>query len=118
MRVQQQNDVRTDALRVVLRSRENRRGVGARDRLAETEVAGQHGDGAGELVGAEADQLLNERAAGTELVPGARLDVVRGTGEHCGQRHSLSDDDQPDDQYEKPFAETAHETDSNVRCPS
>src|SRR5581483_7854020 len=36
-----------------------------------------------------------------------------GAGEHCGERHSLSDDHQPDDQHEKPFAETTHENRSN-----
>ena len=86
------------------------------DGLAEAEVPRQHRDAAGQLTGAETDQLLDERSAGTQPLRSARFDVVRRTGKHCGERHSLSDDHQPDDQYEKPFAETTHETDSNARA--
>ena len=86
------------------------------DGLAEAEVARQHGHAAGQLAGAETDELLDERSAGTQAFGGTCFDVVSRTGKHCGQRHSLSDDHQSNDQYEKPFAETAHETDSNARA--
>ena len=48
-------------------------------------------------------------AAGTQLLGGARLHRAARARQHCGQRHSLRDDHQADDQHEKPFAETAHE---------
>ncbi len=115
MSIQEQNHVRANALSVVLGRRENGRGIGACHRLPESEIAGEHGDRIGELSGTETDQLLNERCAGTQLLGRARFDVVSRARQHCGQRHSLSDDDQSDDQYEKPFAETTHETDSNAR---
>src|SRR5262249_23219623 len=105
-------------LRVVLCSRQDGCAVVARDRLAESEVGGEHGHAVGELCGAEANELLDERSAGTQTLRRSRLHVVCRTGQHCGQRHSLSEDDEADDQYEKSFGETAHETDSNARWAS
>ena len=55
-----------------------------------------------------------QRAAGAQLLGGARLHGARGARQHCGQRHSLRDDHQTDDQHEKPFAETTHEIPSNM----
>ena len=55
-----------------------------------------------------------KRRAGTQLLRGARLDGAARADQHCGQRHSLRDDHQADDQHEKPFAETTHEIGSNM----
>src|SRR2546430_129199 len=60
-------------------------------RPAKAEVGSQHGGAVGEVAGAKADQVLGERAAGAQLLGGARLDRVAGADEHCGQRHSLGD---------------------------
>ncbi len=118
MRVQDDDHVRLDALRGVACGGEDGGSVRtARSYdLTEPVVRCEHRDGVGQLIRTETDELLDERSPGPQPFPRARLDVVRGAGKHCGQRHSLSDDDQSDDQYEKPFAETTHETDSNARA--
>ena len=88
--------------------------MAAGHRLAEAEVGRQHRHAVGQLAGAEADEVLGERAAGAQLRGGARFHGTARARQHCGQRHSLRDDDQPDDQHEKSFAETAHEIRSNA----
>jgi hypothetical protein len=62
----------------------------------------------------EADQVLGQRATRAQLLGGAGLDRPMRADEHCGKRHSLGDDHQPDDQPEKPVAETAHKNRSNM----
>ena len=89
--IEEQHHVRADALGVVPGGREDGGCIAARDRLAEAEVGRQHGDAVGQLPGAKADQLLGERAPGTQLLGGARLDGTPGAHQHCGQRHSLGD---------------------------
>ena len=91
MRIEEQHHVRADALGIVSGGRENGGRIAARDRLAEAKVGRQHGHAVGQLAGAKADQVLGERAAGAQLLGGARLDRVAGADEHCGQRHSLGD---------------------------
>src|SRR5213082_3863850 len=86
------------------------------DLLAKAEVRRQHGHAVGELAGAKADELLGQRASGTQLLGGAGFHGTPGADQHCGERHSLGDDTQADDQHEKPFAETTHEFGSNMLC--
>ena len=107
--IQQQDNVRSDASRVVSGCRKDRGFVATRHGLSKTEIGSQYADSGRQLVGTETHELLHKGAAGAQLLCSARFDVMRRAGEHCGQRHSLSDDDQPDDQHEKPFAETTHE---------
>ena len=89
--IEEQHHVRADALGVVPGGRKDGGRVAARDRLAKAEVSRQHRHAVSQLRGAKADQLLGERAAGAQLLGGARLDRVAGADEHCGQRHSLGD---------------------------
>src|SRR5256885_14822060 len=49
-------------------------------------------------------------------VTGVQTCALPISDEDCGERHSLGDDHQTDDQHEKPFAETTHEFDSNMLC--
>ena len=85
-----------------------------RNGLAEAEIRSEHAHATRELRGAEADQLLDERAAGLELIDSPFLDRALHPREHCDQRHTLRDDDQPNDQHEKSVAETAHGIGSNM----
>lgn len=48
-RIQHQNQIRSDALRVMLRGGEHRRRVTRRDGLTEPKVGSQHGDAARKL---------------------------------------------------------------------
>ena len=111
--IQHQHQVRTDALRIVACGREDGGRVTAGHRLAEAEVSRQHCHAVGQLAGAKADEVPGQRATGTQLRGGTRLDGAARVRQHCGQRHSLGDDDQADDQHEKPFTETTHEVGSN-----
>ena len=108
MNVRQQDHVRADPLGVVRCGRNDRGDIAAGNGFPEPEIRRQHAHAVGQLVGAELDQLLGEGTARAELLRRPALHVVGSTGQHCGQRHSLSDDHQPDDQYEKSFAEAAH----------
>ena len=114
--VQHQHQVRADALRVVARGGEDGRRVAAGHRLAEAEVGRQHCHAVGQLAGAEADEVLGQRAARAQLRGGTAFHRTTRARQHCGQRHSLRDDDQADDQHEKSFAETTHEIRSNDRA--
>ncbi len=118
MGVENDDHIGLDPLCGVARCREDSRSVrtGRCHSLAEPVIPRQHSDGVGQLIGAETDQLLDKCSPGSQPFARARLHVVGGARKHCGQRHSLSDDHQSDDQYEKPFAETTHETDSNARA--
>jgi hypothetical protein len=113
--IEHQHHVRADALCVVACRREDRRSVSARDGLAKAEIGGEDADAIRQLAGAKADQVLGERSSRAQLLRRARLDGAARTEQHCGKRHSLGDDHQPDDQHEKPVAETAHECRSNRR---
>ncbi len=99
MRIQNGHDVGVDSLRMVGRRGHDRGGVRhigrvcGGDRLPEAVVGCQHGHAIGQLVSLELDELLDERPAGTELFRSSRLDVMGGTGQYCGERHSLRDYD-------------------------
>jgi hypothetical protein len=107
-RVEHHDHVGANAPGVVAGGREDGERVAARHRLPEAEIRRGRRHAVGQLAGPEAHELQRERAARAELLPGPLLDRSPGAGQHCGQRHSLSDDDQADDQHEKSFAETAH----------
>ncbi len=111
--VEQQHEVRADAPHVVVRGREHRGGVPRGDRLAEPEICRENAYAARQLRRPEAQELLDEVAAGGELLGSPVGDRAFHARKHCDQRHTLCGDDQPDNEHEKSVAETAHNIESN-----
>ena len=111
--VDQHHEVSADTLRVVLGGGQHGRAITRGDRLAESKVCGQDCNTACQLLRAEAHELLDERAAGDQLLRGALFNGVLGARQYCDQRHSLSDADQSNDHREKSVAEASHNLGSN-----
>ncbi len=113
--VEQQHEVCVDALQVIVGGRQLGVRITRGHGFAEAEIRSQHTDAARELRGAKPDHLLDERPTGAQFAGRSPLDRGFHAREHCDQRHTLCDDDQPNDQHEKSVAETAHRIGSNMK---
>jgi len=90
IRPDEQHQVRGDALRVIARRGQHRVCVVARDGLAKSEVVCQYRHGRCQLTGADAHELLHDRAAGPAAAPRRALarrgrcgPALRRTSQFC-----------------------------------
>jgi hypothetical protein len=87
--VHEQDQVPTDALGMFVHRGEHGRRVMAGDGFLEADVRGEHGDGAGQLIGAHPHGVLHVRGARVQLCVGPHPYLPIRAHENCDQRHTL-----------------------------